>query len=717
MSARRVSRQSKLLNGAAKFAALLLAAAAGPVAAQDTAGADERDAQADIVVIAPDYVAETASGATKSDAPLVEVPQAVSVVTRDQIDLLGNIDVQQAVRYSAGVVGENYGPDLRFDFLTVRGFDPVQFIDGLQAPASATINNVGVDLYGFESIEILKGPSAVLYGASPPGGIYNLRSRRPDAEFGGELQIRYGTYDFKQAAGTVTGTLADGVTARLTGLYRDRDGQTDFVTAERAFLAPAVTVTLGADTSLTALGYYQDDAVDGETNGFLPVLGVVEPNPVGRVRRRVNLGEPDYNRYRRDQFAAGYEFSHRFAENVGFTQNARWSEYEEDMRTIYPTGLAADNRTVLRSNFPFRDDVAQFAVDSRLDAEVRTGRIEHDLLLGVDYRNYRESSAFAFAAAPSIDLFEPVYGQFTPVTPDFFPFTDQRLKQLGVYLQDQASLGGFRLTLTGRRDRVRLTNYRLADSPTDTQTAYTYRVGGSYVTDAGLAPYLSYATSFEPVVGQGLDGAAFRPSRGRQIEAGIKFDGRRLDGRSIDLFATAALFRIRQENVLTTDPTDVMFSVQTGEAKVEGVELEAVARIRDRLSLNASYTFANARVTESNVAGEEGARLFGQPRHKASLFADYSFTAGALAGLGLGGGLRYVSDSPGALPGPFTPVVYFTGESTLFDAVARYDVGDWRLSVNGTNLFDKRYAGRCNGPTGCFFGQARQLIATVAKRF
>lgn len=708
--------------------ALLRAAAAGAVAiglasaakAQVSSGnAEEADGQDTIVVMAPGFVPEGAVTATKTDAPLIETPQSVSVITRDQIDLLNFIDVQQAVRYTAGIVGENYGPDLRFDFLTLRGFIPVQYIDGLQAPVSATIANVGAELYGFQSVDVLKGPSAVLYGTTPPGGIYNLTSRRPSSQLEGEVQAKYGTDEFMQIAGTVTGGLTRGVSARLTGLYRNREAQTDFVEAERAYAAPAVTVAVGPDTTLTGLGYYQYDRVRGETNGFLPVSGTLEANPLGRIRRGTNLGEPDYNDYERQQFSAGYELVHSFGKGVRFTQNARWSEYHEDMQTIFATGLASDNRTVLRSNFPFRDDVQQFAIDSRLNGNLVTGAVEHRLLAGLDYRNYREESAFGFAAAPSIDLFEPVYGRFTPTVPAFFPFTDQRLKQTGLYLQDQARLGDFLVTLSGRQDWLSIKNERIAGAPTSEQDRFSYRIGASYITDVGLAPYLSYSTSFEPVVGQDRDGRAFVPTTGKQIEAGVKYDGRTLP-EDIRLFATAAVYQIRQTNVLTPDPDQTRFpgsNVQTGEAKVEGLELEVVTRIRDRLSVNGSYTYADARVTQSNVPGQVGARLFAQPRHKASLFVDYTVTDGRLAGLGAGAGIRHLSDSPGALPGPFTPVVYFTGGSTLFDAILRYDTADWRFAINGTNIFDKRYVARCTGPVGCFFGPSRQVIATVTRKF
>lgn len=725
------------------FFLLTGAALAMPIAAQAQDAptpADEADSggievvQQDdggIVVTARRFVPSGAITASKTTAPLIETPQSVSVISRDQIDLLNFVDVQQAVRYTAGVVGENYGPDLRFDFLTLRGFIAVQYIDGLQASVSSTISNVGIDLYGFEAVDILKGPAGVLYGTTPPGGIYNLTSRRPSTRTGGEFQIKYGTNDFKQAAGTITGELTPGVSARLTGLYRDRDSQTDYVNARRAYVAPAVTVEIGPDTKVTALGHYQWDRVEGDTNGFLPAVGVLVPNPLGKVRRSVNLGEPDYNYYRREQWGVGYELTHRFSSALRFTQNARWGEYSEYQQIIYPAvyfGAATpfvndDNRTVTRNNFPFADDVQQFTVDSRFDAKFGTGAIEHNILAGIDYRNYREQSAFAFLAATPIDLFNPVYSSTPiPAPTTMFPFTDQRLKQTGVYLQDQAHIGNLILTLSGRHDWMTINNYAAgAAFPEVKEKHFTWRAGATYVTDDGIAPYVSYATSFQPVVGQSFGGEAFSPSVGKQIEAGVKFDGRNMD-EAFKIFATGAIYRIEQSNVVTPDTANPGFSVQTGEVVSKGIELEVVARIRQQLSINASYSYIDAKVSKSNNPAEEGARLSAQPRHKASLFVDYAH----LSGLGGGGGIRHLSSSNGvvALPGTITlpggitvPATFTSPAVTLFDATLHYDLPGWRFAVNASNLFDKRYAGRCNGLAGCFFAEGRQIVGTVTKRF
>lgn len=720
------SRTDGAYRGVAQLKAVLLATAvlgASAAGAQETAtsvGANEEE----LVVTARRYVPEGSLTATKTDAPLIETPQSVSVITRDQIDLLNFIDLQQSIRYTAGIVGENYGPDLRYDFLTLRGFTPVQYVDGLQAPIGSTITNVGVDIYGFESVDVLKGPASVLYGTTPPGGIYNLTSRRPSDEMGGELGVKYGTDDYKQIQGTVTGPLSDSFSARLTGLYRDRDSQVDFVKAKRAFAAPAATLRFGERTSLTALAYYQYDKVDGDTNGFLPVFGTLLPNPLGRVPISTNIGEPDYNTYKRNQFGVGWDLSHGFTDALTFQQNTKWFRVKESQFVIYGggglldadfNGTPDDFRTVSRFNFPFREAVHEFAIDNRVRAEFDLGAIENTLLVGLDYRNYRDVSEFGFGVASSIDLFDPVYNAAPIVTPPFGPFANQRIKQTGVYLQNQAKIGGLVVTLAGRNDWVK-TNNRNAGTETK-DDKFSYRIGANYVLESGFAPYVSYATSFQPVAGVDAAGNDFVPSVGKQIEGGIKYDARNL-GPDVKLFATASIFRIKQENVVTTanDPANPFANVQTGEIEVDGAELEFVSRFRERLSINAAYSYIDGEVTKSN-GPDLGAPLATQPKHKLSAFADYTFQDGPMAGLGLGFGGRHLSKSPGSLPGPFNPVVYFTESTTLFDALVRYDFGGWRAALNGANIFDKKYVGRCAGPANCIYGQRRQVILSLTRQF
>lgn len=677
-----------------------------------------------IIVTAPNYVPFGSESANKANIPLIATPQSVSVVTRDQIDYLAVVDVQEAIRYSSGIVGENYGPDLRFDFLTVRGFTPKQYIDGLQAPITTTIFNVGADIYGFESVDILKGPSSVLYGNVPPGGIYNLRSRRADDEFGGEVSFKYGTNDFFQGAGTITGPLADGLSARLTGMYRNRESQVNFVDAERIYLAPTFTWEIGPSTTFTGLGYYQRDEVNGDTNGFLPSEGTRFDNPLGVVPISTNLGEPDYNRYERDQYAIGYNLVHEFSESVKFEQNFRWNDYDEYQQVIYGAGLLDgdfdgvpdDYRTVNRYSFPFAEKVSGLAVDSRVAIEAATGNLEHNIIVGVDYRNLANDATFGFAVANSIDLFDPVYGAGPFVTPALSStFNDQRVKQTGVYIQDQISYGGLALTLGGRHDWVNLHD-RAADATTK-QEKFTYRVGLNYVFDNGIAPYVSYSTAFEPVLGtDSMTLMPFEPSTARQIEGGVKYDGRTLND-DVKIFATAAYFNIRQKNLVATqNGLTPVFGMQIGEVEAQGAEAEVTARVRDQLTINASYSYTDTEVLES-ANGDLGDPLPTTPKHKAAALIDYTLQRGLLGGLGAGIGVRHLSSSAGSLVGAFNPVVIYSEPTTLVDAIVHYDLPRWRVAVNASNLLDKKYVGRCSSPTNCIYGQSRQIIGTVTLKF
>lgn len=673
-----------------------------------------------IVVTAKNYVPEGAATATKSNIPLSETPQSVSVVSRDQIDLLNFIDAQQAVRYVAGATGENYGPDLRFDFIQVRGFPPKQFIDGLATPVTTTIFSNGVDLYAFESLDILKGPASVLYGSAPPGGIYNQTSRRPSSEFGGEISLKYGEDDYKQLGMTATGAATDWLDVRGTVMIRDRDAERDFVHAKRIYAAPSATLHLGPTTRLTGLAYYQYDEVNGDTNGFLPVQGTLLPNPNGPIKRSINLGEPDYNRYERTQWGAGFELVQEFGGSWNATINARWSDYSEAQDVIYNAFINADNRTITRSIFPYAEDVNSFGIDGRLAGTFGTGAIEHNLLAGVDHRTVSNEAffGFAFAAGGVIDIYNPVYnvGAPYPRPATNIPYTNQNLNQTGAYLQDQVSIGGLRLLLSGRYDWVDLESFGTPSS----QNKFTWRAGASYVTPSGFIPYVSYATSFEPTLGVDAAGNAFKPTTGEQWEGGVKYDGRGL-GPDVDILATAAVFKITQKNVTSASYGPVtsppLAATQSGEVEVKGAEIELVARIREQLSINGSYSYTDSEVLDSEVAVEIGAPLPVTPKHKASLFADYTFQRGGLAGFGFGAGVRHVSKSAGSLPGPFNPLVYISDASTLFDAILHFDTPDWRFAVNGSNVFDKRYVARCAGPNNCTFGAGRQVIGTATYKF
>ena len=443
--------------------------------------------------------------------------------------------------------------------------------------------------------------------------------------------------------------------------------------------------------------------------------------------RSVNLGDPG-NRYERDQYAIGASFSHNFSSYVSLVSSIRYNDYDEETpQNIYGGGFTNRTdpsqpdffRTIGRFNFTYAEEVQSLASDTRIDAEFETGALTHKVIVGVDYRRVINEAAFGFFFDPApIDAFDPVFSPInTPADLYPTPFNNQRLRQTGVYGQDQIGFGNLFLTLGGRYDWVNIEN-RTTDTDTD-QKAFTWRAGLNYVTESGIAPYVSYARSFEPVLGiDGVTNQPFEESLGEQFEGGIKYDGRTLDG-NIDLFATAAVFHIRQTNVVSTAPsTTPVFGTQSGEVEATGIELEFVTRINDQVAFNGSYSFTDSEVTaNANTPVEVGEPLPVTPRHRFALFGNYTVQQGALGGLGIGAGVRYSSKSAGSLPGPFNPVVYDGDASLLFDAIISYDTPDWRFAVNGSNIFDQRYVGRCASATGCNFGAGQQIIGTATYKF
>ncbi len=674
---------------------------------------DNSDALDEIVVTAPGYVSTGGRSASKDDIELVETPQSVSVISRDMIDLLNFNSLNESMRYVAGGTGEAFGPDERYDWLKVRGFDPVQFIDGVRAPI-ASVNNTGTDLYGSESVEVLKGPTSTLYGEAPPGGIVNMTSRRPEHNFSGELEAQLGEYSHKQINGDITGAISDRVSARFTALYRDRETQVDFLTSERLYVAPAVTFDISDAASLTLLGMYQNDDLRNQSTGFLPSQGTLLPNPLGVVPVGRNLGETGVNFFDRSQYSIGYEFVYEFNDNFSIEQNMKYFDTEVRSRAIFGSGLLDadfngvpdDNRTVNRSDFPFNEDIKSTNVDTRASFVFSTGELEHTMLVGVDYRHYKGFSEFGFAAAPAIDLFNPVYDAVIGDPGALFPFVNASDDQLGIYFQDQIRSGNLVVTLGGRQDYLDAESF---GAKTD-DDEFSYRLGVNYVFENGVSPYVQTSRSFQPIGGADFNGNRFVPSTGEQIEGGIKFDGRSLDS-GLDVFGSFAVYKIVQENVLTPDPVNLFFNVQTGEVEVSGMELEVAARLNEQLTFNFAYAYTDTEVTRGN-GGTQGRQLVAVPDSVISALVDYTFQSGGLAGLGGGIGVRYRGKQYGDGLNAWE-----SDDVTVYDAILHYDTENWRVSLNASNFTDETFVDRCSSAADCFYGVRRLVTASILRKF
>lgn len=679
--------------------------------------------------------AETIGGSTKTDTPLREVPQSVSVIERREMDLRGVRNLNEATRYTAGVLPESQGIDNRVDDLYIRGFDAGSFganvmLDGLRAPSDSSLswNRTSFNTWNLERVEVLKGPSSVLYGQLAPGGMVNQVSKLPTLGEEQVVQLQVDGHGRRQTAFDLGGANGDeNVLWRLVGLYGDGATQIRHTGHEQWFIAPSATIYFNDHaTRLTLHGLYQKDR-GGSTFQFLPYQGTVVPAAEGYIKNTTFLGEPDWNTYNRDIWTAGWQLEHQFNNAWKFSQNARYTHVDSLYRATVGNGVRGAALTNLNTLIGGRilnrravqgegDSDAQ-TIDTRIEGKFGTGPLTHTMIAGFDWQKtdwtFLRQAATVSPAVIAINVYDPVYSHY-----DFEPTLAKQMStretdsQYGVYLQDQIALDRWRFTLGGRQDWTRMDSLnRLTGVRQVTRDeAFTGRAGVTYLFDNGLAPYFSYSESFQPTGGTTRAGNAFKPTTGTQWEAGLKYEPRYIDG-----MITLSAYELSQQNVLTADPlneADEAYQVQTGKVRVRGVELEGRITPLRGLSVIGAVTRMDSKVVRNND-GYAGNRMIRVPDWIGSMWVDYTFHSGPLAGLGMGAGVRYVGATYGDLANNLHIPAY-----TLFDAALRYDAGkiggmNLQLALNGSNLADKRYVATCSAATSCYYGTGRTVMATA----
>ena len=633
------------------------------------------------------YVANRSRAGTKTDTPLSKTPQAISVVPSQQIEDQGATSVSEALRYSAGVATEYRGSSNFHDEMYIRGFGYVpRYVNGLEYGWSSLGK---INPYLLERIEVLRGPSSILYGQANPGGIVNLVTKRPTGATKREVELTVGdnakiggAFDF-QGNFDPTG----GWSYRVVGTAERFDLEEDKLNQEGFAIAPSLRWKPSEDTSLTLSSFYSHEPKAGYRN-FREAAGTLYPTSYGDIPNDFLVSDPDYEEHRRTQMQVGYEFEHRFNDVFKFRQNTAYNIIDTYHQTLIWGSLAADEKTISRTASGGSTDLNQFVIDNQLQSDFHTGAFAHTLLTGFDFkhssRNYQWGYDFS---TPSIDWTSPSYGVTGLTLADRVSDYVTTAWQAGLYVQDQIEFGKLTISLGGRYDwaGTDIDNALDADTSYD-DSAFSGRAGAIYNFDNGISPYVSYSTSFEPSLDVDHNNQPLDPETAQQFEAGIKYapgNGR--------YQVYASLFHILQQDKASTDPvTNEVF--QTGEIRSQGIEIEGHAQITDNLSLVASYTYVDAEITEDEDSSNIGLTPDRIPEHLANIWGTYEFHDGPLNGLGLGLGVRYIGESTDSDNSLTVP------SATLFDAMASYDFGAYsdkfegvKLQVNATNLLDKRY--------------------------
>ncbi len=476
------------------------------------------------------------------------------------------------------------------------------------------------------------------------------------------------------------------------------------------------------DTRLTFLGQFNRDDT-GITSQFLPLRGTKYDAPFGKVSHHKNLGDPDWEYYDRTYYWLGYAFERRINDVWQFRQNLRYLRNDLSFQALTPASYyaaASDDGTLQRTSTSVDEDVSQFVVDNNFQADFDTGALRHTLLLGLDHnRTTNEyTSIFGFNVPPT-NINNPIYGQPIPKPPRSDAYYDYKQKtyQTGLYVQDQIALDNWRLTLGGREDWVHTgaTFYNKGDATnTSRDKKFSGNAALSYIFDNGVAPYISYAESFQPTTGADMNStSSLKPTEGKQWEIGVKYQPVGSDS----LF-TAAVYDLRQENVsVSQNIGGTPVTSQTGEVKVSGIELEATSNVTDNLKIIGAYSYTDTEVKKGQYAGN---RLQQAPRNQASLWADYTWHEGALNGFSVGAGARYVGSTYGDQANTYDG---YAGSYTLYDAAVRYDLGQLNgslkgvsVAVNANNLFNKDYLASCDGYY-CYYGDQRSVVGSVSYKW
>nr|WP_224789475.1 TonB-dependent siderophore receptor [Pseudomonas fluorescens] len=668
------------------------------------------------------YVATRSATGTKTDTPILEIPQAINVVTADQVTAQGARNLTQALRYTPGLnTGGFTDRNGIADEITSRGFAPTPlYFDGAYIPYAGSLGGAPqIDPYTLERIEVLKGPSSVLYGQNQPGGLINLVSKRPTTEQRSQVKLGAGSYNRVNGAIDSSGPLDDQkeFSYRIIGVANKGNQQVAHTHSERLLLAPSLTWIPNDDTSLTLLAQIQRD--DGQEDyQSLPRIGSLDRGPTGeRINRDFFSGDSNYNDYKRNQYIFGYDFSHSFSEDLKYRSSARYTDVRDRYKGFYLRSFVTDDAGVTdftqanRVKLDWRQHNIAYTIDNNLEYRFNTGALEHTTLMGVDYRHFNRKydGLNAYNVLP-VDLYGKNNYDTSSVTPVLDTKWDNTLRQTGVYLQDQIKLDQWILTIGGRQDWAEIDNKDILPGTISSQrdNKFTGRVGLTYVTEFGLAPYISYSESFLPTLGTAAPergGNAFEPTEGEQYEVGVKYQP--LEKTLI----TASVYQVQQKNVLTGDTEYPQYQAQNGEVRSRGVELEVKSSI-DNLDVLAAASYIDSFYTKSTY-GDQGNRNEAQAPVSAALWVDYHFTQAALDGLTFGAGARYTGRKPGDSANSFDVPSY-----VVYDTTIRYDMGKLDPSLRGLqtrlnvqNIFDREYVSDCNYSFGCYYGQER--VASV----
>ena len=704
------------------LAVALLTALSAQAMAEDTVTA--ADSNVETVTIMGKAYRNTA---TKSALEPEETPQGITVIDEEQLEQRGVKSLNQALRYAPGVVTEQKGASVTmYDTFSIRGFSNNQsYYDGLVLPFLTGWNlQPQIDPIAIQQVEVFKGPTSVLYGAMPPGGMVNMIAKTPQEDGATKVGVSTGSRNLMEASIDTTGQLGDSdFSYRLVALARKQDSQVDHAEEERYVIAPSLDWQVSDRTLINFNLYYQNDPSMG-TNSAMPleVLKASDPS--------VSMGDKSWSTFEREVLMLGYKINHQINDNWTFLQNARYTDASLYQENTYHTATNFNPATgsLIRNAYSTDEDSQSFILDNQVSGRLEISGLEHNLLFGVDYLKltgdslYKEFTAnagfYGFDAYnPNNDLLDK-----SQLQENYRESHDITTEQLGLYFQDQVRYDALVLLAGGRYDMFKASDDKNSSYPTydgkeeAEHNQFSYRVGALYELDNGISPFVSYATSFEPAAGTDINGNSLKPQLGEQVELGIKYLSPDMSQQ-----VTASYFHITKKDSIAADPSDPTYrsKIQLGEVRSQGVEVEGRWFVTEDWDVNASYTYVDMEVTEDANPDLEGTTPIYVPTHTANLWSNYYVYGGALSGTRFSAGARYM----GEMEMDATNTQGKVPSYTVVDLSVGYDLGAASDTLSGAtanllvnNLLNEEYY-TCYDQSNCWFGAEQFVELSVNYEF
>ncbi|MFG0770491.1 TonB-dependent siderophore receptor [Vibrio plantisponsor] len=655
--------------------------------------------------------------ATKTALEPEETPQAISVIEQEELEQRGVTSLGQALRYASGVVTETKGGAVTmYDNFYIRGFRIDQtYYDGLVLQYLKGWNlQPQIDPFAMQRVEVFKGPTSVLYGSMPPGGMVNTIAKSPQSENHTEVSASTGSRNLTQATLDTTGQFGDSnVSYRLIAKARKQDGQVDGTEEERYLIAPSIDWQATENTLINLNMYYQNDPAMG-MNSSLPLAAITN----GTTSASTFAGDTNWSHFEREIMMLGYKIQHQFNDDWRFLQNLRYTDASLYQENTYHSASGFNESTGMlsRNIYTTEEDYEGLVVDNQLSGIVNWGSVEHNLLLGLDYQTLNGDSAYKEYSTSDSGFYQfNIYNannhllNRSNVSEVYVGNDEVSVEQLGTYFQDQLLWNQWVFIAGGRFDNYKSTNNFSGSNSQADHNEFSYRVGALYQFDSGISPFVNFATSFSPVAGvDSKFGKPFEPEVGEQVELGVKYVSADMSKQ-----LTTSLYRIIKSNMVVTDPTSANYQdeVQVGEVRSQGVEVEGRWWLMPNWDVSANYTYADVEVTEDSANGLQGTTPIYVPKHSATLWSTYNVEQGALRGVRVSAGGRYVgqmymdaTNTQGKVPS------YIVADLSL-----GYDLSEISDSLAGasadlisSNLFDEEYY-TCYDKTNCWYGAERTI--------